>query len=416
MFKVHGTLNGRRRIMNKTARLYTKTITRILLIILTAGILSAYPARAASGVPVRMADSSIRLLREVMRKTKSGQNILISPDSILTAVVMVENGAAKSTLSEMESALGNISVSAYTKYLTKLHKRLMRSSSYKYLSANSVWYKKGTISLKKKYRQTIKSAFDAETYGEPFDTATVNKMNAWVSENTNGKIPSIINRLTPSDRVVVLNAVYFKGAWSVPYEDTTRRRFTKSDGTTQKVEMLEGTEKSYVQIDGASGFVKTYKGGKLAFLALLPPKNTSVRSYLKKLSGADLINGYKNRREENIVVYTRMPEFSYDFSISLKAPLKRMGIKKAFSKDSSDFSKMSSKGIHIDDVIHKTHIDLTKEGTEAAAATAVVMKANSIRPVSKPTVKKVYLNRPFIYAIIDSKTGIPLFLGVVNKI
>ena len=402
--------------MKKATGFRAKSITRFLMILWIAGMFLAYPARAASGVPVKMADSSIRLLREVMRKTKTGQNVLISPDSILTAVVMVENGAARSTLSEMESALGNVSVSAYTKYLTKLHKRLMGSSAYTYLSANSVWYKKGEISLKKKYRQTIQSAFDAETYGEPFNTATVAKINSWASEHTKGKIPNIINRLDPSDRVVVMNAVYFKGAWSVPYEDTTKRRFTKSDGSTQKVDMLEGTERSYVQIDGARGFVKTYKGGNVALLTLLPPKNTTVSSYLKKLSGADLINGYKNRRETNIVVYTRMPEFSYDFSTSLKAPLIRMGIKRAFSKSSSDFSKMSSKGIHIDDVIHKTHIDLTKEGTEAAAVTAITMKANSAGPGSKPTVKKVYLNRPFIYAIIDTKTGIPLFLGVVNKI
>jgi len=402
--------------MKRSAVYNRKILTGFLLTFVLACALSVCSPQAASSVPVKMADSSIRLLREALRKAGRTKNVLISPDSVLTAVVMVENGAARSTLSEMERALGGISVNEYTRYLSGLHKRLTRSSSYSYLSANSIWYKKADITLKKKYRQKMKSSFGAEVFGAAFNMDTVNRMNSWVSEHTRGKIPKIVNRLSPSDRVVVLNAVYFKGAWSEPYTGTQKRGFRKADGTLQKVNMLEGTEKSFVEINGAKGFVKRYRGGNIAFLALLPPKDTTVGSYLKKLTGADLISGYKNRREKNIIVYTRMPEFSYDFDMSMKAPLKRMGIKKAFSRDAADFSKMSSQGIHIDDVIHKTHIDLTKEGTEAAAVTAVVMKVNSAFPISKPTIKRVYLNRPFVYAIIDTKTGIPLFLGVVNKV
>jgi serpin B len=180
--------------------------------------------------------------------------------------------------------------------------------------------------------------------------------------------------------------------------------------------MLEGSEKAYMKIKGAKGFVKPYEGGNIAFLALLPPKSTAISRYVKKLTGADLINGYKNRKKTDIIVRTRMPEFNYKYELSLKTPLKRMGIKNAFSETKADFSKMSDQDIHIDDIIHKTNISLTKDGTEAAAVTAVMIKANSILPSQGMTIKTVYLNRPFVYAIIDMKTGIPLFLGVVNQV
>jgi len=373
--------------------------------------LGTFPVSAS--VPEKMADTSIRLLREVTRSS-AAKNVLISPDSVFTAVAMVENGAAGKTLREMQSTIGEIRVKALTDYLSKLHSWLKGSKQFTYQTANSIWYKKGLAVLKKTFIQKLRSVFGAEIIAAPFNSGTVSKINAWVNKHTNGKIPSIIDRLNPSDRVVVLNAVYFNGNWVTPYKNTRKRTFTSSNGKAKKVNMLEGTESAYVEINGAEGFLKPYSGGKTAFLALLPPKGTSVNAYLKKLSGKDLIRGYKNRKSKDIIVHTRMPEFSYDYSVSLKKPLRRMGIRKAFSS-AADFSKMSAQSFCIDDVIHKTHIDVTKNGTEAAAVTAVTVKNTSFKPVAGKTVKNVYLNRPFVYAIIDTQSGIPLFMGVLNR-
>lgn len=384
-------------------------ITALLFILF---LLCAFPVSAS--VSEKMADTSIRLLREVTRSS-TAKNVLISPDSVFTAVAMVENGATGKTLREMQSTMGGMRVKALTDYLSKLHSRLSGSKQFTYQTANSIWYKKGLAVLKKTFIQKTRSVFGAEIIAAPFNSGTVSKINAWVKEHTNGKIPSIIDRLDPSDRVVVLNAVYFNGNWVTPYKNTRKRTFTSSNGKTKKVNMLEGTEYTYVEIDGAEGFLKPYSGGKTAFLALLPPKGTSVNAYLKKLSGKDLIRGYKNRKSTDIIVNTRMPVFSYDYSTSLKNPLKRMGIKNAFSPEKADFSKMSEGSFYIDDVIHKTHIDVTKSGTEAAAVTAVTVKNTSFKPVTEKTVKNVYLNRPFVYAIIDTQSGIPLFMGVVNR-
>ncbi|MBR2259224.1 MAG: serpin family protein [Blautia sp.] len=387
----------------------------ILLVALIASLMLEAQVFAAGSVPVAVADTSVKLLREALRTGKTDENILISPDSILTAMAMAENGAAGATLKEMEAALGNVPATQLGSFLSSLHQRLSGSSAFTYRPANSIWYKKGSVTLKKAYLNKMKQNFQADIYAAPFDATTVKKINNWVSEKTNGKIPSIINRLNSMDLVVLVNAVYFKGAWAEPFMTSTKRAFTKASGQKQKVEMMSGEENNFVSINGAKGFVKTYRGGKIAFMALLPPKGTSVKEYVSKLTGEALIKGYKNKATKNVVVKTRMPEFSYDYSASMLTSLKKLGIKKAFSNN-ADFSKMSKTGMRIDDVIHKAHIEVNKEGTEAAAATVVIYPATSVGPNPDEVVKTVYLNRPFVYALIDVKTGTPLFIGAVNSI
>ena len=386
-------------------------LTGVLLLLLT--LAGALPA--AASVTESMTDTSIRMLYEAARTSGTRENILISPDSILTAMNMVENGAAGSTLSEMEKVLGQVPVTTSTRFLSRLHKRLGSTDRFVYKNVNSVWYKKGSIRLKKAYRNRLKKTFGAEVCAAPFTPDTVREMNDWVNRNTNGKIPDIIDRLSEETRVILINAVYFKGAWMDPYVISNTRKFTMADGGTQKVEMFEKTEDEYVEICGAKGYVKPYSGGRTAFMALLPPKGMSVKKYLKQLTGRDFIQGYKNRIRQNVKVYTRVPAFSYDYDITLNEALQRMGIKKAFTSQ-ADLSGMSKDPLRIDQVLHKTHIELTKEGTEAAAATAIVVECSAAYPPRDILKKKVYLNRPFVYAIIDTESGMPVFLGIVNRI
>ena len=361
-----------------------------------------------------MANASVKLLQKTMKADKKGGNILISPDSIFTALSIVENGASGKTRKEIRKAMGGISVEKYNQYLSTLHRKLERARGITYTSANSLWYKEGTIRLKKSFLQQIVSYHQAEVYSAPFSSQTVNDMNRWVYNHTNGKIPSIISRLDPSLRTAVINAVYFKAKWETPYLDTVRRTFHKADGGRQKAEMLEGSENTFVKVNGAKGFIKKYEGGKVAFLGLLPPKGTSVDAYVKNLTGKDLIKGYRNRKTRGVRVLTRMPEFKYEYEVSLNKPLKKMGIRRAFN-GTADFSKMSDSRLKIDAVLHRTFIDLNKYGTEASAATAIMMKASAAKPV-KTSVKKVYLTRPFVYAILDVKSGAPLFIGVVKEV
>jgi len=361
-----------------------------------------------------MANTSVRLLKETMRTRKNNKNTLISPDSILTAMTLVGSGAAGKTAAEMKRSFGGLTSKRYCRYFAGLHNKLAGGTDFTYETANSLWYRKDRIRLKPSFLNRAAS-FGADIYAAPFDTRTVTDMNSWVNNNTHGKIPSIINRLDPQTRTALINAVYFKGEWEEKYTFTKKRTFTDRSGTKKKVKMLEGTEHAYFTVNDAEGFVKDYHGGKLAFAALLPPENMTVDQYVKGLTGSAFIKGYKKRKTENILVYTRMPEFSYDDSISLEKPLRKLGVKTAFT-GKADFSGISSTRMSIDEVLHKTHISVDKDGTEAAAVTAILMKATAAFPPQPQTIRKVYLNRPFVYAIIEKKTGVPLFIGVVKKI
>ena len=391
-----------------------KFIRKISCLLLTIVLFVTAGSPAYASPEAALADVSLTLLREALQKSDTDQNVLISPDSIFTALAMVENGAAGSTLSEMKAVLGGLSVGELTAFLTDLHKRLSSSTVFTYRPANSIWYKKGSIKLKKAFKAKMAEQFQATVKGAAFDGGTVKKINDWVNKSTNGKIPSIIRQLSPQARVFLINAVYFQARWTEPFGIEHKRKFTKESGAKQKVTMLESVEDVYVEICGATGFVKNYAGWKTAFMALLPPKGMRVLDYLGQVTGEEFVQGYRKRIETGVDVFTRLPAFTYDYDISLKDVLMRMGIQSAFLA-SANFKRMATTSLCIDDVIHKTHIKLTKDGTEAAAVTAIPMNATSIAPL--PTVqKKVYLNRPFVIAILDTQTGFPLFLGVIKGV
>lgn len=361
-----------------------------------------------------LSQNALDLLKECLSANKKDTNTLISPDSIVTALALLENGAANQTLKEMEKVLGDISVEDYNRYLATLHKRLTSSKKTTYQIANSFWYKNQTMTPSSDYLQKIVDYYQSEIYQAPFNQQTVSDINNWCSEKTNKKIKKIIDQLSPSAQAALINAIYFKGAWEEPYHTTTKRTFTQNDGTKKETDMLEGVEHDYLKVKGAEGFVKYYAEGKTAFVGLLPPKDQSISEFVSSLSGEDLIKAYQNRVTEHIDVITRMPEFKYEYGLSLKNPLKNIGMKQIFT-DQADFSAMAKQSLCVDDVLHKTYINLNKEGTEAAAVTAVLVKETAMYDEEKIT-KKVYLNRPFVYAIIDTESGIPLFIGTVYNL
>ena len=369
---------------------------------------AAVPATAATFAEA-YADVAFDLLGNC---AKNGKNTMISPASVFFAVNMAENGAAGKTRKEMEDAFGQISTKKTTSQLSKLSRRLSASKSVDFWSPCAIWYAKGLVTLRKPYSDVIRKAYGAVPKASAFDEGTVKDINSWVSSNTNGKINSIIDKLDPLDRLVLVNATYFKGEWADPYSGSRKRKFTKNGGETKKVPMLEGIESEYFEVGGAKCFAKKYIGGEFSFVAILPAKGTTVRSFLSKTDGKDVLKAYRRRKTSGIAVKTRLPKFRYSFSASMKKPLMKLGVKTAFAS-SADFSKMTKTKVHVDDVLHKTFIEVDEKGTEAAAVTAVIAKANSVLNPPAET-KTVYLNRPFIYEIVETATGLPVFIGIVN--
>ena len=385
--------------------------------------------KTSKGYSDEVADTGLTLLKGLRKAEKNPSNTLISPDSILSCLSMTANGANGDTLTEMKKVFGVKDVREYSYFWKEVHDRLTSVNSQKdakvsYNVANSIWTNSEKVTLSEDFIKENKSAFDVQIFNLKFDDSAVSKMNSWVKKNTNDMIPTILDKLKKDDRAVLINAIGFEGQWAEQYDDhqvDENGSFTTSDGKKQKVTMLNGTEEgmSYLTLDGGDGFIKYYNDGDFAFFAYLPPKGTSVDKYLEGITGAELIAAYNNRQKAKVI--TKMPEFSYDYSASLNDQLKGMGMNLSFSND-ADFTKMldlkkapDQDRLKISDVLHKTHIEVDRNGTKAAAATAVVMaKVTSVRDESEPVY--VTLDRPFVYGILDTETGIPLFIGTVDKV
>lgn len=354
-----------------------------------------------------------------------GKNALISPESVLMALGMTENGAAGDTLLQMQDTLcGGMELGRFNDNMRLMKDNADNAEGLTLNIANSVWVRddgSGRITMKDSFSDKVRDFFGADVFARPFDNGTLDEINGWVNENTNEMIPSILNSIHDYDVMYLINAVAFEGKWLTPYWDgdiDENGEFTNAFGEKQTVTMLNSTEESYIEDDKATGFLKCYKGGDYAFMAILPNEGVSVEEYASEMTGESLRNLYDNRYRGYYHVETKIPEFTYDYDLSLTDPLIGMGMDRAFN-DTADFTEMAETqtgALYISDVIHKTFIQLDRKGTKAAAATAVIMTetaGNECRPVE---IKYVYLERPFIYAIVDTRTGIPMFIGAVNTI
>lgn len=347
------------------------------------------------------ADFALALLRACEDGEK---NCVLSPYSILTALAMTENGADGETLRQFEQVLG-IPCGALNDYL----KDCIAKEGNEVAGANSIWLREeNDLVLKEDYQAQMQALFGAEIFTAPFDAATVEQVNAWVSEHTRERIDRIVDSLE-SASTVLINALSFDAKWETPYTDVKDGTFTASDGTVQETQMLCGKERFWLDDGMATGFVKPYEGGKYSFVALLPNEGTDVQTYLASLTGSKLLALIRDASEEQVTV--KMPKIRTETSLQLADKLIGLGLTDAFTP-AADFSRMADAAQYVDAVIHKTYLSIDEEGTEAAAATAVIM-TKSARPVMGPS---VILDRPYLMAIVDNETDCLLFLGVINCI
>lgn len=366
------------------------------------------------------ADFSAELFRKTAAEDISnGKNAFMSPESVLFAIGMTANGAQGDTLTEMQSVMGTQDIESLNKNLSALKRRSDKSEFIDFSIANSLWVKDNkTITLNESFADTVKESFGAEVFYEPFDNATKDSINGWVNENTNEMIPSILDEISKDEVAYLINAIAFEAQWAEQYDDsqTEEETFTSADGEKQTCTMLSGMESQYLHDDKAEGFLKYYEGYDYAFMAMLPNEGVSLSDYLDTMTG-ETLNAFYNSKEDGDV-YTKTPEFSYDYDAELSESLKKMGMPLAFTP-AADFSAMAETDtdvLYISRVLHKAHIELDRNGTKAAAATLVAMnKASAMAPVEKKEYY-VYLDRPFLFAIVDCENGLPVFMGAVNTL
>ena len=359
-------------------------------------------------------DFAIRLFKA---SEESGKNTLISPLSVLCALAMTANGAEEETLAQMEEVLG-MTTEELNLYLYSYMKNLPQGDKYKLSLANSIWFTEDErFTVNQDFLQTNADYYGADIYKAPFDKQTLKDINNWVKQNTDGMIPEILDQIPPEAIMYLVNALAFEAEWSEIYEKHQVKdgEFTKEDGTKQDVKFMYGSEGTYFEDEKATGFMKRYKGGKYAFVAMLPNEGVSVSEYIASLDGESLNALLAN--PQYATVRTSIPKFETEYKVEMSEILQGMGMTEAFDMYNADFEGLGTStggNIYISRVLHKTYISVGEKGTKAGAATIVEMKDGAAAEPTEP--KEVYLDRPFVYMLVDCENNIPFFIGTMMDV
>ena len=359
-------------------------------------------------------DFAIRLFKA---SEESGKNTLISPLSVLCALAMTANGAEGETREQMEAVLG-MTTGELNLYLYSYMQNLPQGEKYKLSLANSIWFTEDEFfTANQNFLQTNADYYGADIYKAPFDKQTLKDINNWVKQNTDGMIPEILDKIPEEAIMYLVNALAFEAEWMEIYEKQQVRdgKFTKEDGTKQDVEFMYGTEGTYLEDKNAIGFKKYYKGGKYAFVAMLPNEGVSVSEYIASLTGESLNALLSNPQYGT--VHTSIPKFETEDTVEMAEILKGMGMTEAFDIYNADFEGLGTTtvgNICISRVLHKTFISVGEKGTKAGASTVTEMVNGTAADPQKP--KEVYLDRPFVYMLIDCENSIPFFIGTMMDV
>ena len=329
----------------------------------------------------------IKIFQEI-NKSNIGKNIMISPLSIYHILSLTANGAANKTLEEMVQALSE-------KNLNELNNnnKLISSSISNFKSvelANAVFTRFKPLENFIKIVEEYKAKLD-----ELKDAAQINK---WCSDATHQKIPKIVDKISGTDKMVLINAIYFKGIWQQPFDkkSTHLDTFMNFNKQPKKVNFMNSKEKfDYFEDDSIQAISLNYNKDNLKALVILPKKKTGINTYIKNFTSEKYHIIIKELINKKVIL--SLPKFEIDFSDELSSSFQALGMKEAFSK-SADFSAMKKeKDIYISLIIHKTFIKVDEKGTEAAAATAVVMREMSASPPEPVPIMKV--DHPFLFII-----------------
>lgn len=349
---------------------------------------------------------------------KEGENTLISPLSVWTALAMTANGAKGETLAQMEKVFG-MSVQDMNSYLNTYVNQLPVGEGYEFSMANGIWFKEDEkFFVEQDFLQFNANCYGADAYKAPFDDTTLTEINQWVSDNTKGRVENILDKINKDAVMYLVNALTFDGEWQNIYTDIQVQDgvFTMEDQTEKKVKLMYSDEQQYLEDEQAVGFLKYYKDKKYAFAALLPNEGVSVSDFVSTLTGERLNQILTDIQETK--VKAAIPVFDCEYEAEMSDILTAMGMTDAFDGDLADFTGIGAYmdgNLVINRVLHKTYIAVDEKGTEAGAASAAEVAV--VMSLDIPEMNQyVYLDRPFLYMIIDCETNLPVFMGTVMEI
>lgn len=353
---------------------------------------------------------SLELYRQLGERT---DNWLVSPFSLQCALGMLSNGANGETHDEILYTLG---LSQYSQeevnvYFKKLIEGLHTvNSAITVKTANSVWGNAG-ITLKEDFQKMNIENYSAMVSQLDFsDPSAVDQINAWCNQTTEGLIPSILEEVNPTATVYLLNSLYFKARWESEFapEKTQEGDFNTSSGKVVKADFMQTQRMAaYVENEWFTSTSLSYQNDSYVMRLILPQPEISIDQVLQALSESDG-NLWKNTILADINL--KMPRFALENKLDFVSTLQALGMKKAFT-NGADFSSMSDIATYISLVQQATRLKVDEEGSEGAVVT--VIEGDLMSPLPEEEVD-FFLDRPFLFQIIESSTGTVLFMGQVG--
>jgi serine protease inhibitor len=364
------------------------------------------------------------LLSEVRAVQPDSPNTFLSPLSASMALGMAMAGADGETWSQMRDALGfsGMEEQAINEgYQSLIELLLGLDPSVELGLGNAIWVDE--VALLQGFRDRATTYFDAEVDNLDFDDpSSVHVMNAWVDDVTRGRIDRLLEAVNPDAMLYLINAIYFKGDWVSTFDEdeTYRAPFTRADGSQVTVDMMSDKAAHRTLNAGnpaaVQGVELPYGGGAYAAVALLPPADVPVDEFV---AGIDEVTwqGWMDHFDQQAEaedpdvdgMLVRLPKFELEWGASLVPALQALGMTDAFAPFGADFTRITADrdDLYVYDVMQKSFVKVDEKGTEAAAATAVVIGPTSLPP-------SVIFDRPFLFAIRERYSGTILFVGIIG--
>ena len=341
-------------------------------------------------------------------------NVVVSPFSLDSALGMLTLAADGKTLSLLRSVRG-AEGSLQDKLDEELRvQRAVSSASTPDLTlhvANSAWLK-----LKERPRPAfvygLRGIYDAGVKNVDFAKSdTVDAINAWTNANTKGVIPRIVDNLDARTEFLLINTTYFKGKWAIPFEASATRdaAFTRFDGSKHDVPMMNASiELAYAESEHWHAIKIPYQGNRFEMMVLTAKEPTGAAKLRDEVGAVGLFKSLVLARFEPQDVELSLPRFRAEYGADITAALGRLGLGPVFGR-SADYRGLTKSRLHAAEIIQRSVVEVSEEGTEAAAATAI----GANRSLAAPEPVAFVADRPFYFGIVDKDTGIVLFMGLI---
>ncbi|MBB5282101.1 serpin B [Rhabdobacter roseus] len=362
-------------------------------------------------VAARTTDFAFDFFQSLQATQPADKNLFVSPLSLHIALGMLLNGAAGETAQQIQNALkleGLTQAELNEAYQTLMKDLPQADSKVDLGLANSVWYR-NSFQVETDFLNVLRQSFGAEVSAQDFgNPATVNKINQWASDHTNGKVKKVLERVEPNQVMFLLNALYFKGDWAKKFNaaSTQDAPFHLGNGSQKTVKMMKQEGRfSAATTEGYKALQLPYSSGQFNLTLLMPQGNATIQSLVDQFGSADWATLQSTLRPQEVEV--GLPRFTLDYEVNLNSTLEKMGIRRVFTGAAELTGISKNDQLLVSFVKQNTYLGVDEKGTEAAAVTTIGIELTSAPAQAVPYI----FDRPFVFIISEKTSNTILFAG-----